>query len=131
MIVRRPFPVVPAVVSLAGLLFCLWVHLTGGESLCLTDGCTLFQDFRLAGFSLWQGGLVLFSLLLVLCLLRFVPFARLCASAALAVTGTAATRSAPDIRSPKTLANSVFFFINSPLSAGQESVLSARPAIHL
>lgn len=84
MIVRRPFPVVPAVVSLAGLLFCLWVHLTGGESLCLTDGCTLFQDFRLAGFSLWQGGLVLFSLLLVLCLLRFVPFARLCASAALA-----------------------------------------------
>ena len=37
---------------------------------------------------------------------------------ALAVTGTAATRSAPDIRSPKTPANSVFFFINSPLSAG-------------
>ncbi|WP_446424968.1 hypothetical protein [Mailhella sp.] len=83
MIVRRPFPILPSCVSLAGLLFCLWVHLTGGESLCLTDGCALFQDFRLAGVSLWQAGLVLFSLLLALCLLRFIRAARFCAALAL------------------------------------------------
>lgn len=84
MIVRRPLPVLPLCVCLAGLLFCLWVHLTGGESLCLTDGCALFQDFRLAGVSLWQAGIVLFSLLLALCLLRLVRIARVCAAFALA-----------------------------------------------
>ena len=50
----RPFSPAAAAASLAGLLFCLWVFLTGGRALCLTDGCTLFQDFRLAGISLWQ-----------------------------------------------------------------------------
>lgn len=79
----RPFPLVPAVVSLAGLFFCLWVFLTGGDSLCLTSGCLLFQDFRLAGVSLWHGGITLFSLLLVLALMRFVHAALLCAGAAL------------------------------------------------
>lgn len=81
---RRPFPAMPACLSLAGLLFCFWVSLTDGEALCLTDGCALFQDFRLAGVSLWQGGLAFFSLLLALCLLRFSSAARFCATIALA-----------------------------------------------
>ena len=81
----RPFPLVAAAVSLAGLLFCLWVFFTGGEALCLTDGCTLFQDFRLAGISLWQAGAFLFAVLLILSLLRRTREAFLCASLALAV----------------------------------------------
>lgn len=84
MIARRSFPAASAAVCLAGLLFCLWVLLTGGEALCLTDGCRLFQDFRLAGVSLWQAGSVFFSLLLALCLLHFVRAALLCAALALA-----------------------------------------------
>ncbi|MBR3880681.1 MAG: hypothetical protein IKJ34_03690 [Mailhella sp.] len=68
---NRCFPIFPALVSLSGLLFCLWVMLSGGEALCLTDGCSLFQDFRLAGISLWQGGVVLFGLLLLTAVLRF------------------------------------------------------------
>ena len=80
----RPFSPAAAAASLAGLLFCLWVFLTGGRALCLTDGCTLFQDFRLAGISLWQAGIVLFSVLLVLSLLRLSRAAFLLASLALA-----------------------------------------------
>lgn len=80
----RPFPLVAAAVSLAGLLFCLWVFFTGGEALCLTDGCTLFQDFRLAGVSLWQAGAVLFAVLLLLAFARLVQAAFFCAALALA-----------------------------------------------
>ena len=66
----RPFPLAASAISVAGLLFCLWVLFTGGHALCLTDGCTLFQDFRLAGISLWQAGAVLFTALIVLSLFR-------------------------------------------------------------
>ncbi|MGN1038326.1 MAG: hypothetical protein ACI4P0_02905, partial [Mailhella sp.] len=62
----RSLPWPAAILSLAGLLFCLWVFMTGGQALCLTDGCTLFQDFSLAGISLWQAGAFLFSCLLAL-----------------------------------------------------------------
>ena len=80
----RPFSPAAAAASLAGLLFCLWVFFTGGKALCLTDGCALFQDFRLAGVSLWQAGIVLFSVLLALALLRFSRAAYLLAALALA-----------------------------------------------
>ena len=80
----RPFPLAAAAASLAGLLFCLWVFFTGGRALCLTDGCTLFQDFRLAGISLWQAGTALFSVLLVLSLFRLSGAAHLLAALALA-----------------------------------------------
>lgn len=80
----RPFPSAAAAASLAGLLFCLWVFFTGGRALCLTDGCTLFQDFRLAGISLWQAGIVLFSVLLALALLRLSRAAHVLAALALA-----------------------------------------------
>lgn len=84
MTARRSLPAASAALCLAGLLFCLWVLLTGGETLCLTDGCRLFQDFRLADVSLWQAGSVFFSVLLAFCLLRFVRAALLCAALALA-----------------------------------------------
>lgn len=80
----RPIPLAAAAVCLAGLLFCLWVFFTGGRSLCLTDGCTLFQDFRLAGVSLWQAGSVLFAVLLLLALLRLCRAALLLSACALA-----------------------------------------------
>lgn len=81
---QRPFPVFPAFVSLAGLLFCLWVMLSGGESLCITNGCSLFQDFRLAGVSLWQAGTALFALLLLMAALRFLRAGLILARVALA-----------------------------------------------
>ena len=50
-----------ACTAAAGLIFCLWVLTTGGEALCVTDGCGIFRDFRLAGYSLWEAGAALFG----------------------------------------------------------------------
>ena len=81
--IERRLPFLSLCLSLAGLLFCLWVRFSGGKSLCLTDGCALFQDFSLAGISLWSAGSVFFGFILLLCLLRASSFARICAAAAL------------------------------------------------
>ena len=80
----RSIPMLPAALSAIGIAFCSWVMMTGGDALCVTEGCSLFQDFRLAGYSLWEGGLVFFTLLLLLCLLRLVSAAALAAGAGLA-----------------------------------------------
>jgi len=77
-------PILPLLTSLTGLAFCLWVFLSGGKELCLTNGCSLFQDFSLAGVSLWCAGTVLFALLAALCLLSFVRVAAFLAGDALA-----------------------------------------------
>lgn len=80
---RKPFPALPAGICLVGLFFCLWVLFSGGEELCLTNGCTLFQETEIAGISLWHAGSALFVFLLLFCLARFVFMARLLALAAL------------------------------------------------
>jgi len=84
MLSRRPFPFAPVVLSLSGLAFCLWVSLSGGKALCVTDGCSLFQDFSLAGFSLWSAGAAFFGLTLLTCLLRLSGIALLFSAFALA-----------------------------------------------
>ena len=81
---HRPFPAMPFLLCFIGLAFCLWVSLSGGTALCLTDGCALFQDFSLAGVSLWIAGATFFGFMLLLGVLRFSPFARFCAGIALA-----------------------------------------------
>ena len=81
----RPFPAMPFLLCAIGLAFCLWVNLSGGTALCLTDGCALFQDFSLAGVSLWLAGASFFGFMLILCILRFSVFALFCSGIALAV----------------------------------------------
>ena len=81
---QRLFPTSPFLLGLIGLSFCLWVQFSGGKALCLTDGCSLFQDFSLAGVSLWAAGSAFFGLTLLFCALRFTKAALLLAGAALA-----------------------------------------------
>ena len=81
---HRHFPAMSFLLCLVGLAFCRWVSLSGGTALCITDGCALFQDFSLAGVSLWDAGSAFFGLLLLICLLRLLGTARFCAGAALA-----------------------------------------------
>lgn len=83
MLSRRPFSTASFALTLAGLAFCLWVRLSGGQALCLTDGCALFQDFSLAGVSLWTAGCVMFGLMALLCFFRRYGAARFCAAATL------------------------------------------------
>ena len=81
---KRELPMLPASLSAAGIAFCSWVLMTGGEALCVTEGCSIFQDFRIAGHSLWDAGLAFFTLLLLLCMLRLAPLAKAAAALALA-----------------------------------------------
>lgn len=81
---HRSFPAMPFLLCLAGLAFCLWVRLSGGQALCLTDGCALFQDFSLAGISLWTAASAFFGLMLLVCALRVPQFALFLAGLALA-----------------------------------------------
>lgn len=54
---------------LLGIVLCLWSLIDKGTSLCVTTGCTLFQQFSVAGVSLWWFGLAAFLWLLFLLLL--------------------------------------------------------------
>ncbi len=76
----RRFLFSPFLLALAGLLFAIW-NLTAGapESGCVTTGCSLFQDFRLAGVSLWWLGVAGFGLLLVLAAVGAAGLGTLCA----------------------------------------------------
>ena len=80
----QKLPLLPACLCAGGIAFCSWVLSTGGSTLCVTDGCSLFRDFSIAGFSLWDVGLAFFSALLLLCLLRLTRLARAAAGLALA-----------------------------------------------
>lgn len=55
-------------IALAGVLFCLAAGLGGAEALCLTQGCSLYQDVQVLGLSLWWWGAGAFAGLLALCL---------------------------------------------------------------
>lgn len=51
-----------AALAAAGALFCAVAGLGGAESLCLTEGCSLYKDVVLAGLSLWWYGAACFAL---------------------------------------------------------------------
>lgn len=54
----------PALFSVLGIAFSLWNLWGTPESLCVTEGCSLFQDFTVAGISLWWLGVAGFAALL-------------------------------------------------------------------
>lgn len=59
----------PLILTLIGLIFCL-LNLQGlATTICHTAGCTLYQDFKILGLSLWWYGLGFFSLLTFIALL--------------------------------------------------------------
>lgn len=60
--------VIASALALAGILFTIAAGLGGAKPLCLTQGCSLYQDVSLLGFSLWWWGAGAFSLLLLLSL---------------------------------------------------------------
>ncbi len=61
----------PFAIAFFGLLFALWNLLGDTSALCVTEGCSLFQDFTIAGYSLWWVGVIGFSVLLFPALLGF------------------------------------------------------------
>lgn len=49
--------------ALLGALYCLAALLGLGEALCVTNGCSLYQNFSLYGISLWHVGIITFLVL--------------------------------------------------------------------
>ncbi|MBQ7607055.1 MAG: hypothetical protein IJU76_03680 [Desulfovibrionaceae bacterium] len=56
--------------ALLGLLFCLWRALGFEASFCSLAGCTLYEDTKLLGLSLWWYGAIAFGLLSLIALAR-------------------------------------------------------------
>ena len=55
-----------ALLALLGAIYCLAALLGLGEALCVTNGCSLYQNFSLYGISLWHAGIATFLLLAAL-----------------------------------------------------------------
>lgn len=51
------------VAALLGTIFCVWSALGNDVSFCVTTGCTLYEDFNIAGISLWWLGTAAFVML--------------------------------------------------------------------
>lgn len=77
--------VFPGTVALAGILFSVAAGLGGADGLCLTEGCSLYQDVQLLGLSLWWWGAGGFAVLSLVCLSGQLKFAYFLAYAAIAV----------------------------------------------
>lgn len=52
--------------AILGALYCLAALLGLGEALCVTSGCSLYQNFSLYGISLWHVGIATFLVLAAL-----------------------------------------------------------------
>ena len=75
----------PLFFALLGTAFCVWSALGNDVNFCVTTGCTLYQDFTVAGISLWWFGTAAFGALAGLSLLGAAEWARIVA--ALAILG--------------------------------------------
>lgn len=55
--------VLPLFLSVLAFVFCLWIGLGNRFEICVTAGCTLFEDAKLAGISMWWYGAAAFTAL--------------------------------------------------------------------
>ena len=65
---RKTTPAIGSgILALLGAAYCVAVELGLGEALCVTNGCSLYQNFSLYGISLWHVGGLTFLILAGLC----------------------------------------------------------------
>lgn len=69
----------PFALAFFGLLFALWNVLGDTSALCVTEGCSLFQNFTIAGYSLWWLGVIGFAVLLIPALFGFAKLGEILA----------------------------------------------------
>lgn len=58
----------PLLIAVCGVLFSIWNAQDAASVPCISAGCTLYQSFTVNGFSLWWGGVGIFTLLGLLAL---------------------------------------------------------------
>lgn len=64
----------PLLISILGIIFCVWSAFGNDVNFCVTTGCTLYQDFTLFGISLWWYGTAAFTILAACAVLGFAKF---------------------------------------------------------
>ncbi len=82
---NRPHETLPGLLCLAALAaaFCIWSASGNEVNICVTAGCTLFQDATIAGLSLWWFGAGAFAALALAALLGAAWWGSLLAGLAL------------------------------------------------
>lgn len=66
---NRAIFLAPLLLALFGTAFCIWSALGNDVNLCVTSGCTLYQDTTVFGISLWWFGAAAFTALAACALL--------------------------------------------------------------
>lgn len=82
---QQRFLPLPFFLALAGILFSLWNILGDASALCVTEGCSLFKEYTLAGVSLWWAGVAGFSLLLLIAIPGLTTAGVVCAGLGVAL----------------------------------------------
>lgn len=59
----------PFFLALLATAFCVWSALGNDVNICVTTGCTLYEDFSIGGISLWWFGAGAFAFLAILAIL--------------------------------------------------------------
>ena len=70
-------------VTLLATAFCVWSAFGNDINICVSAGCSLYQDFTVNGISLWWFGAAVFSVLILMSLVGAASLGRLIAGAAL------------------------------------------------
>lgn len=55
----------PLILSLLAIAFCIWTAFGNDVNICVTTGCTLYEDFSVFGISLWWIGAAAFAVLCI------------------------------------------------------------------
>lgn len=70
--------------ALVAVAYCVWTAFGNDVNVCVTEGCSLYQDANLGGVSLWWIGAVTFAVLALLALVGAARVGRVIAGLALA-----------------------------------------------
>lgn len=71
--------------ALVAVVYCVWTAFGNDVNVCVTEGCSLYQDANIGGVSLWWIGAVTFAVLALLALVGAARVGRIIAG--LALTG--------------------------------------------
>jgi hypothetical protein len=70
-------------ITLLAVMFCVWSAFGNDVNLCISAGCSLYQNFTINGISLWGLGVSVFSVLALMAIVGAANFGRLLAGIAL------------------------------------------------